>query len=85
MPVMINREKGKSSGYWDHEIAEFDLGSATVAFKSYFDWNQLDRVDFRFYQGVILKSDKYPDIAGHELLVDNLYGKLEYDDIPGKV
>jgi hypothetical protein len=79
MPIMINREK-EGSGYWDYPLKELEPGFATIAFKEYFDWDEHDLIDFRYYKGVILTSDKYPDIVGHEVLIETIYGKLEYED-----
>jgi hypothetical protein len=78
MPVMIGRDK--SGGYWDHPVEKLEPGVAKVAFKRYFDWDDHDVIDFRYFRGLILESSQYPGIVGHEVLIETIYGKLEYED-----
>ncbi|WP_035612808.1 hypothetical protein [Haloferula sp. BvORR071] len=68
-PAMISRDKG-ASGYWDHPIKMLLKGEAVIAFHEYFDWDQHARIDLRYYYGVILESSRYPDLAGHHILIE---------------
>jgi hypothetical protein len=78
MPVMIGRDK--SGGYWDHAVEKLEPDVAKVAFKRYFDWDDHDVIDYRYFRGLILESSQYPSIVGHEVLIETIYGKLEYQD-----
>ena len=80
MPVMISRER--NSGYWDHPINCLKEGEAEISFKDYFDWDQCGLIDFRYYLGTIISSSKYPDIVGHEVLIETIYGKVMYQERP---
>jgi len=76
MPVMISRDL--SGGYWDYPIAYLEPGDAEIAFREYFDWDQFALIDFRYYLGVIISSPKYPEIIGHQVLIETIYGKVMY-------
>ena len=67
--VMISRDVG-ASGYWDHDIEMLMAGEAVIAFHDYFDWDQFSVIDFRYYYGVIIDSQKYPGLVGHHVLID---------------
>jgi len=78
MPVMISRDK-HGGGYWDYPIEHLQRGDATIAFRDYFDWDQHSLIDFRYYHGVILQSSLYPEITEHEVLIETIYGRLQFD------
>lgn len=76
MPVMISRDL--SGPYYDYPIAYLEPGDAQIAFREYFDWNQFGLIDFGYYLGVIVSSSKYPEIVGHQVLIQTIYGKVMY-------
>ena len=78
MPVMISREK-HGGGYWDHPVGHLQRGEATIAFRDYFDWDAHSLIDFRYYHGVILESSLHPELAGHEVLIETIYGRVQFD------
>jgi len=69
-PMLINREYGKSSGYWDHRVAALASGEAELAFVEFFDFPSDAHRDYRYIMVEVLASEKYPDIIGHFALVD---------------
>jgi len=75
LPLMISRDR-HGGGYWDHPVTCLEEGDARIAFRDYFDWDQHALVDFRYYHGVILDSERYPDLAGHEVLIETIYARL---------
>jgi hypothetical protein len=79
IPVMISRDKDvKGNRYWDHPITRLETDDAVIAFLEYFDWDQFSLIDFRYYLGTIISSSKYPDIVGHQVLVETIYTKVMY-------
>jgi len=76
MPLMISREK--KGGYWDYPLDCIESGDAQIAFREYFDWDQHGLIDFRYYRGLILSSAKHPEITGHEVLIETIYGRILY-------
>jgi len=76
MPVMISRDL--SGGYWDYPIGYLEPDDAQIAFREYFDWDECGLIDFRYYLGVILSSSKYPEVIGHRVLIETIYGKVMY-------
>lgn len=67
--AMISRDIDKT-GYWDHEIDMLMQGDAVIAFLEYFDWDQFALIDFTYFHGLILESEKYPEIVGHHILIE---------------
>ena len=78
MPLMISRQKN-GGGYWDHPIKALECDDAKIAFRTYFDWDQHDLIDFRYYHGMIIESAKYPDIVEHEALIETIYGRIIFE------
>lgn len=66
--VMMSPTKG-ACGSWDHDIDTLMKHDAQIAFLNYFDWDEHGTIDFRYYYGVVIQSDKYPDIIDHHLLI----------------
>lgn len=79
MPLMISRDKG-GGGYWDNPVRMLKRDDAKIAFKSYFDWDQHGLIDLRYYHGVILECTKHPDLVGHEVLIETIYGRIIFED-----
>ena len=70
---------------WDpaaYPIEYLEPGETVISFKEYFDWDQFGLIDFRYYRGTIMSSSKYPDIIGHEVLIETIYGKIMYAERP---
>jgi hypothetical protein len=72
IPVMISREKDRT-GAWDHPIKTLTPTDCEIAFIKYFDWDDHGTIDFRYYWGEVLSSQKYPEIVGHALLIETQY------------
>ncbi len=83
IPVMISRDStGSGNKYWDHPITQLETDDAEIAFREYFDWDQFGLIDFRYYLGTIISSSKYPQISGHQVLIETIYVKVIYDERP---
>jgi hypothetical protein len=83
MTVMISRDKsGGGNRYWDHPITHLETDDVEIVFREYFDWDHFDLIDFRYYLGTIVTSSKYPEIIGHQVLVETIYAKVMYDERP---
>ncbi len=75
--VMISRER-KNTGSWDHPITRLAPDDAEIAFTDYFDWDDHALIDFRYYRGEILQSNKHPEIVGHELFIETQHADVFY-------
>jgi hypothetical protein len=83
IPVMISRDSTRSGNrYWDHPITQLETDDTEIAFQEYFDWDQFGLIDFRYYLGTIISSSKYPDIIGHQVLIETIYAKVMYEERP---
>jgi hypothetical protein len=65
-----NPRPNAPSGYWDHPVNQVSREDAEMHFLGYFDWNQLDYLDFRYYHVQIARCDAYAELVGREALVD---------------
>jgi hypothetical protein len=70
-PILINREKGVDSGYWDHPIDVFSNKDGLLKFSKFFDWNDLAKRDFQYVMTKIESSNQ--DIDGRFALVEPQY------------
>lgn len=65
--ILINREAGASSGYWDRTV--FNVGErAVLRFIDFFDWDELNEISLKYCRVIISDSDK-EGIIGHQALV----------------
>ncbi len=73
-PIMINR-KGQSE-YWDHPITEIKKSDFRMVFVDYFDWDDMDLIDFRYYRVRIIESSTYPELLGSDALIETIYADV---------
>ena len=75
-PIMINRQE--QSDYWDHPVTEIKKDDLEMVFIDYFDWDDMDLVDFRYYWVRITASTTYPDLVGYDALISTIYAEVYY-------
>lgn len=77
MPIMIqNPRPDRPRGYWDYPQNRISPGEAEMNFLAYFDWNQLDYVDFRYYRVKIARFDAKSELIGREALIDREHASV---------
>ena len=59
-PIHINRDLSRC-GYWDYPLERVRPEEVELAFLRFFDFDQLDFRDFRYYEVLIQASEPYPD------------------------
>lgn len=70
-PIMIqNPRPGAPRGYWDDPVNRLKPGQAELHFVSYFDWNQMDYIDLRYYRAKIASFDAHSELIGREALIE---------------
>jgi len=79
MSAMISRD-APASGYWDHPVDTLLPGDAELAFREYFDWDQHGLIDLRYYRVTVIGSTKYPEILGHDALIETIHTKIKYQE-----
>ena len=79
MPVMINRTRGETHGYWDHPISTLKAG-ADLLFVDFFDWNPYGFLDMSLVIAEISDCPEHPDIVGHRLIADLRYAGIAISD-----
>ncbi len=70
-PIMIQNPRPEAaSGYWDHPVNRIKPGLAELLFISYFDWNEMDYADLRYYRVKIASFAAHPELVGREALIE---------------
>ena len=77
-PIMINRKE--QSDYWDHPLTEIKKDDLEMVFIDYFDWDDMDLIDLRYYRVRITTSSVYPDLVGSDALIATIYADVYYDE-----
>jgi hypothetical protein len=80
VPIMINREQSKSSGYWDHPKKQLDPNDAILLLARFFDFDEIGFRDFRYLQVFIISATD-PDLAGRWALLDFNYARLSVSEL----
>jgi hypothetical protein len=82
VPILIHRPReGDRNNYWDDPVKEIMATDAELHFLDYFDWNQMDFVDFQYYRVRIVKFSAHPHLVGREALLEHQYAKVFAPDI----
>jgi hypothetical protein len=70
-PIMIqNPRPGAPTGYWDDPVTIIKPGEAELVFIAYFDWNEMDYIDLRYYRVRITAFSAHPELVGREALIE---------------
>jgi len=72
VPIMINRDRGADSGYWDHPTKTI-ASSTAMMFVEFFDWDELAYRDHRYAHVVITAHPSLADLIGHHGLIESQY------------
>jgi len=76
-PIMIqNPRPGAPSGYWDHPVNRVSPGEVEMHFLRYFDWDDLDYVDFRYYLVKIARFDSQAELVSREALIERAHARV---------
>ncbi len=70
-PIMIQSPRpGAPTGYWDDPVNLIKPRQADLLFIAYFDWNEMDYIDLRYYRVKIAGFDAKSDLVGREALIE---------------
>jgi hypothetical protein len=76
-PVLIHKPRqGDSAGYWDDPVNLVKPGQAELLFIAYFDWNQMDYIDLRYYRARIASFDIHSELIGREALIERQHAAI---------
>jgi hypothetical protein len=83
IPILIHRPReGDRNYYWDDPVREIKAAEAKLRFLDYFDWNEMDNIDFQYYKVRIELFTPHPDLVGREALLEHQYAKVFVTDAP---
>lgn len=76
-PIMIQKPRpGAPTGYWDDPVKAVTPGQAELLFVAYFDWDQMDYIDFRYFRVSIKSFDAHPELVGREALIERQHAAV---------
>jgi len=70
-PILIQKPRpGAPTGYWDDPVNLVQPGQGKLIFIAYFDWNEMDYIDLRYYRAKIARFDTHSELVGREALIE---------------
>ena len=75
-PALINRPSKDNGKYWDEPINRLNKDDVELNFISYFDWDEFNYIDYRYYKTKINSFQGHPHLIGREALIETLYGRV---------
>jgi len=76
-PIMIqNPRPSAPTGYWDDPVGLIEPRQADLLFIAYFDWNEMDYIDLRYYRVKIASFDAHPELVGREALIERQHATV---------
>jgi len=76
-PILIQKPRqGALTGYWDDPVNLVKPGQAELLFMAYFDWNEMDNIDLRYYRVKIASFDAHSELVGRDALVERPHAAI---------
>jgi hypothetical protein len=76
-PILIqNPRPGAPTGYWDDPVNLIKPRQAELLFVAYFDWNEMDYIDPRYYRVKIASFDAHSELVGREALIERQHAAV---------
>jgi hypothetical protein len=75
--ILIQKPRpGAPTVYWDDPVNRVRPEQATLLFIAYFDWNQMDYIDLRYYRAKIARFDTHSELVGREALIERQHAAI---------
>jgi hypothetical protein len=68
--MIQNPRSERETGYWNHPVNIVEPGEADLLFIAYFDWDEMDYIDFRYYRVKIAAFASHPEVVGRQALIE---------------
>jgi hypothetical protein len=76
-PILIQKPRqGAPTGYWDDPVNLVTPGQAELFFIAYFDWNEMDYIDLRYYRVEIASFDTHSELVGRDALIERQHATI---------
>jgi hypothetical protein len=79
-PILINRDRAQSHGYWNHPKKSIRADEATLLMARFFDFDCVGLRDFKYLEVFIAAASPDLDIAGRWALFDFEYARVSIDE-----
>ena len=79
-PVLINRPSVHGGKYWDDPIKRLN-SKVDMRFICYFDFNEFDYIDYRYYKSKIIFCPEQPNLVGREVLIETQYAGIFHEKL----
>jgi len=67
---------GAPTGYWDDPVNLVKPGQVELLFIAYFDWDEMDYIDLRYYRVKIASIDTHSELVGREALIERQHAAI---------
>ena len=82
IPILINRNEGEWSGYWDHPVKWIEDTGTQLLFVDFFDWDDRSFRDFQYCLVRVEKFEQHPELTGRYALVEPRYVRAYFNLVP---
>lgn len=79
VPVYINRPSSDGNMYWDDPKNVLENEKVRLSFISFFDWDVLSSIDFKYCRVRIEGFPDSPELNGRDALIEMEYCKIAVD------
>jgi hypothetical protein len=79
VPIMINRDREKDSGYWDHPVRQVAATEVSLRFMRWFDFDELGFRDLKYFLVRVVSASR-DDIVGRAALIGCEYSDVFLDE-----
>jgi hypothetical protein len=76
VPILINRDQSRSSGYWDHPKKQLAANEAELRLARFFDFDVIGHRDYAYLQVLIASAPAEPVIVGRWALLEVRYARI---------
>jgi hypothetical protein len=74
-PALISRPDNGGGKYWDEPVNRLGR-DVDLRLIDYYDWDEFNYVDFRYYKVKIAAFPAHPNLVGREALIETFYASI---------
>ena len=78
-PALINRPSQGGGKYWDEKVNQVTRNSVLLLI-DYFDFDEFNYIDYRYYRVKIISYPEHPELAGREALIETQFARISLTD-----
>jgi hypothetical protein len=75
-PALISRPSADGNKYWDDPLRTLEGRGLILRFIDYFDWDEFNYIDCRYYKVRIVSLPGHPNLTGRDALIETQYARV---------